>query len=359
MKKYIFNLPINKTSLGNVSVCLLKEAYEAGDSPLIFPIGGTDISVFNLDEDFTAWLQDRVSSALKEVKHDMPSLKHYHLSGGFQKFGGKQVLFTPHELYDATDQEVESCFAQSSTVFTSSHSASVFQNAGVENATFANLGFDKELNAGFPRKKGGVHFSLIGKAEKRKNTIQIIKNWIELFGNDYDYHLSCLINNLFLPKEKLDEMMQEATGGKHYGNISFLPFLGDNNSLSDFMHSIDIDLSGLSNGEGWNLPSFNMTALGTWSVIANHTAHLDWADSDNAILVEPEKELQSAVDNVFFFEDQPFNCGRYCKISDEAMKEGMERAVNTFNDRSVNEAGKLLQKKFTYENTYKTLTNLL
>ena len=35
------------------------------------------------------------------------------------------------------------------------------------------------------------------------------------------------------------------------------------------INNIDIDLSGLSNGEGWNLPAFNATALGKWSIVSN------------------------------------------------------------------------------------------
>ena len=43
----------------------------------------------------------------------------------------------------------------------------------------------------------------------------------------------------------------------------------------------------MSGAEGWNLPAFNATALGKWSIVLNSSSHTDWANSDNSILVEP------------------------------------------------------------------------
>ena len=84
----------------------------------------------------------------------------------------------------------------------------------------------------------------------------------------------------------MNQAVSQALEGKRYGNINFLPYLKTNSEVNDFLNAIDIDLSGLSGGEGWNLPSFNATALGKWSIVLNATSHTDWATQSNSILVE-------------------------------------------------------------------------
>ena len=66
-------------------------------------------------------------------------------------------------------------------------------------------------------------------------------------------------------------------GGKTYKNINFLPHLKTNSEMNELYNSIDINLSGLSGAEGWNLPAFNSTCLGKWSIVLNATSHKDWA----------------------------------------------------------------------------------
>jgi hypothetical protein len=104
-----------------------------------------------------------------------------------------------------------------------------------------------------------IHFGLMGKFEKRKHTEKIIKTWIKKYGNNYNYQLTCCINNPFFKKEQMESLINNLLGGTRYGNINFLPFLPHNSQVNDFINSIDIDLGGMSGAEGWNLPSFNAT----------------------------------------------------------------------------------------------------
>ena len=76
----------------------------------------------------------------------------------------------------------------------------------------------------------------------------------------------------------MNQIIAQALEGKTYGNINFLPRLGTNSEVNEMLNSIDIDLSGLSGAEGWNLPAFNSTCLGKWSMVLNCTSHKDWAN---------------------------------------------------------------------------------
>ncbi len=115
--------------------------------------------------------------------------------------------------------------------------------------------------------------------------------------------------------------------------------------MNDFINSIDIDLSGLSNGEGWNLPAFNATALGKWSIVSNCSSHKDWATENNSILVDPIGK-QPCYDNFFFREGMPFNQGEYYKLNADDMKKGFDEALEKVGQKNTD--GTKLRDNFTY-----------
>ena len=154
-----------------------------------------------------------------------------------------------------------------------------------------------------------------------------------------------MVNNPFFNEEQSKQAINAAVGGRNWSNINFLPRLATNAEVNETINSFDIDLSGLSNGEGWNLPSFNATALGNWSIVSNCSSHKDWATPLNAILVEPSGK-QPCYDNFFFREGQPFNQGQYYNLKADLILEGFEKAEKKVGQ--INTEGLKLQDKFTY-----------
>jgi hypothetical protein len=136
--------------------------------------------------------------------------------------------------------------------------------------------------------------------------------------------------------------------GKSYSNINFIPWLKTNLEMNEFLNAIDIDLTGMSGGEGWNLPSFNATCLGKWSVVLNATAHTDWATKDNCILVEPNGE-QPSEDGVFFKNGSDFNQGTFFNFSEEDLILAMEKAETLVGQNNM--CGSIMGQTFTYKRT--------
>ena len=112
------------------------------------------------------------------------------------------------------------------------------------------------------------------------------------------------------------------------------------------MNSADIDLTGLSGGEGWNLPAFNASALGKWSIVSNHSAHKAWATKDNCILLDAN-EKEPAADGLFFAANGNFNQGNIYKFNKDQAVAAMETAEQKVG--TVNEQGLKLQQDFSYE----------
>lgn len=356
----IFNAPINNLSFGNVSYNILREYYRNNKDIAIFPISDkVDVSVFDkIDKGMVNWLQNSLNKRYEGFDKRKCSLKIWHINGSESRLARSQALYTFHELDQLTPTEINLLKAQDAIFVSNRYTRDIFESYGLSNVVYAPLGFDEDF------KKTGkdykteefVHFGLMGKFEKRKHTAEILRIWAEKFGNNHNYRLTCCINNSFMKKQHLEALISQALGGKRYFNISFLPYLNTNSLMNDFINSIDIDLTGLSGAEGWNLPAFNATCLGKWSVVLNATAHKDWANEENSILVEPNGKIP-AYDNLFFKQGLPFNQGNIYSFDEASVKNALDIAVSKA--KSVNTNGELLKEEFKYENTYNIIENII
>ena len=357
MKKLNFEAPINSLSFGNVSVNFLRLLKQEEIDISLHPIGDQgDFSAFNtIDNNFKQWTSSIAAQRLAKLDKNTPTLKLWHLNGSEKTLGENQYLYTFYELDSPTTEEVNIVKMQKHVFFSSTEAANVFKEKGCTNVSAVPLGFDpdfKEIPKEFDKEV--IHFGLIGKFERRKNTQALIQLWLKKYGNNPKYQLTCLTNNPFFNEEQANQATHTALGGMRWSNVNFLPHLKTNSEVNELMNSIDIDLSGLSNGEGWNLPAFNPTALGKWSIVSNCTSHKDWATNENSILVEAAGK-QPCYDNFFFREGEQFNQGQYYRLDAQSIIEGFERAEKKVGQ--INTQGLKLQDKFTYSKSVDAILN--
>jgi len=353
--RLLVNAPINALSFGNVSVNILRELQKKNIDLIFFPIGDkAELDVYDkIDSEFVKYLQNATNTRYEKIDKNVPTLKLWHIFGSETRYTKNQSLFTFHEVSELTSVEKNLLNLQDRVFVSSNYTKNIFELNGIENVTHVPLGFDNDFHITnrtyLPDK---IHFGILGKFENRKNTARIIKTWLKLFGNKPEYQLSCAITNPFLDKAKFQNEMLKMLEGKHYNNLNFIPYMQTNSEVNDYLNSIDIDLGGLSGAEGWNLPSFNATALGKWSVVMNATAHKDWATSSNSILVEPSS-LKDCYDGVFFHKGQAFNQGQFFDITDQEMENAILKSISYA--KTLNTEGLKLQKQFTYEKTVETI----
>lgn len=344
--KILVDAPINSLSLGNVSFNIIKELFEKGHEVAIWPVNeqNIDVSAYNMTEDLKQKFSDAINSRFDFLSPDIPTLKVWHLNGSENRKNANQYLYTFYECSEPTNFERKLCNAQTKTIFSSSYSSSQF-----DGSSYVPLGLDPEFK---PTNKkyleGVVHFGLMGKFEKRKHTAKIINSWAKKYGNNNKYQLSCCVTNPFFKEEEMSHLINSSLEGKRYNNINFLPFLKTNNEVNEFLNAVDIDLTGLSGGEGWNLPAFNSTCLGKWSIVLNETSHKDWANENNSILVEPSAEMDCA-DGKFFSKGGSFNQGVFYDWDSESVISAMELAEDKVGQ--INTEGQKLADKFTYSKT--------
>jgi hypothetical protein len=351
MNKLVVKAPLNSLSFGNVSYNILRELYKRNVPTSLFPIGDKiQLDAYDkIDPDFKKWLEQCTNNRLLSVSRDTPTLQLWHLNGSEHRITAKSTLLTFYELDSPTPQEINVAQLQDKTIFSSEHAKNLFQRMGASNCSSVPMGFDPDFHkTGKTYLQNKVHFGLMGKLEKRKHTGKIIKAWAEKYGNNYDYQLSCCITNPFFQPDQMNQAVGQILEGKRYGNINFLPYLKTNSEVNDFLNAIDIDLSGLSGAEGWNLPSFNATALGKWSIVLNATSHKDWATPENSLLIEPNGKEESE-DGIFFKKGAPFNQGEIYTFDTEEAVTKMEEAESLVKEE--NAEGLKLQEKFTYKQT--------
>ena len=351
--------PLNGLSFGNVAYNILRQLYLLKINVSLIPVGNkADLSVFDdIDAGFAAWIKSSIENRYKTIDRRHPFLNLWHITGSDAKIGDQNILYTFYEANQPTIEELNLTKLYDSVLFSSSYASKSFRDKGSSNAHFVPLGFDTDL-VGSDKKalKNKIHFGLMGKWEKRKHTSKIIRTWLKTFGNDFDYQLTCCVNNDFLSQSQIAETKQEALMGKEFGNINFLPRLPKNSQVNDFLNAIDIDLGGMSGAEGWNLPSFNATCLGKWSIVLNCTSHKDWATEDNCILVEPSGE-EEIHDGVFFNKGAEFNQGTKYTFDEESLLKGFDRALELVKQGKENASGLELKEKFSYKNTVNKILN--
>lgn len=355
----VIKAPLGPQSFGQVSRGVLREIFRIRDDVFFFPEGNIDLnkalSAYPVDQEFNKKLAESFSRRFDFNPKADTCIRLWHLNGSETRLCDKEMLYTFHETSEVTPLESKLANLHSRLAVSSTYSRDLFAPS-VTNVTTAFPGFDsdiKRINRNyFPRQ---VHFGLMGKFEKRKHTEKTIKLWAKLYGNNPKYKLTCLVHNQFLNDDQNAGLQSKALDGKRYWNIAFLKHLPLNSQVNDFMSSVDIDLTGLSGGEGWNLPAFNCTALGKWSVVLNATAHKDWANASNAILVEPSSVIP-VDDGMFFKTGGALNQGTFFDYSEDSFECSTKEAISRA--KTLNSEGLKLQTEFTYKKTAESLLSL-
>lgn len=357
--KLVFEGPLNNLSMGNVSINLLLSMYRKNIKVLYLPIGQPDIGNYNLSEDFKLWLQSASNNFLNSYQRDWVTLKNWHLSGSHHFPTDKRYLISYHETDSVTPQENNIVKNINKVFFCGNYSEGIFRDYGNENVDSFNLGFDSQSfnKTNKVYFKDRIQWYLGGKLETtRKKTLKILQLWAKKYGKkqgefyqpgEQQHFLNCCITNPFYDIKIQEQQIGQALEGQRYINIQFFGFL-NRESYNDLLNASDLDLTGLSGAESWNLPAFNMTSLGKWSLVLNCTGHKAWATKDNCILVNPNGKHDST-DNIHFHKGQPFSQGNFYGFSDEDVLKAMDLAVTKA--KTPNLEGEKLAEQYTYDKT--------
>ena len=348
MEKLAFNLPLNSTSLGQVSLSILRELFQRKSNIHLFPIGGIDLNSQKNDQDFFNWLQQSIILSTKEYNRNTPIFKLWHLNGSLESFSKKQVLLSFYEVDSPTSTEINIIKNNEKVLFSSNYTVSIFKSLGLDNVEYIPLAFDAcHFKNVIPKKTNGIQFGLFGKLEpQRKRHLKILNSWAKKYGNNPNYTLNCAIFNPFLEPNVQSQIINQALNGQKYFNINFLGHMPSNELYNDLLNNTDIVLA-MSGGEGWGLPEFQTVALGKHCVGLNAHAYKDWMNEKNSVLIQPNSKIP-CYDNIFFKQGMEFNQGNIFDWDEKEFLDGLEKVESRFKSNPVNTDGLKLQEQFTY-----------
>lgn len=345
------NVPINSVSFGQISTLFLRELHKRNADINLIPVGNNfDLSCQDDEPVFFNWLKEKSVGHIKKVKRSDKGFKLWHLNGSLESYSNDQTLFSFYELDSPTAEEVNIVNNQKCTIFSSNYSCEAFRQMGCENVKYVPLAFDKYNFKKLDKQyfnDGRIVFNLVGKLEKRKNHKKVIEAWIKKFGNNKDYMLQCAIFNPFIKMEDNQTLISSILMGQNYFNVNFLSMMQKNGMYNDFLNSADIVI-GMSGGEGWGLPEFQSVALGKYGVILNAHSYKEWANKDNATLVNPSGKIE-AYDNLFFHRGAPFNQGNIFDFNEDEFINACELTIEKVKSQKTNKEGLKLQDRFTSE----------
>ncbi len=362
MAKLTFNLPLNSTSLGQVSFGILRELFKRSIEINLFPIGNIDASSQKEDKDFFTWIQKSINSAYKEHSKNTPVFKLWHLNGSLESFSNKQVLLSFYEVDSPTAVELNIVKNNEKLLLSSNYSVSIFKSLGIDNVDYLPLAFDDtHFRKTLKRSHNGIQFGLFGKLEpQRKRHLKTISLWAKKYGNNPNYTLNCAIFNHFIDPNVQSQMINQALNGQKYFNINFLNYMQSNDMYNDLLNNIDIVLA-MSGGEGWGLPEFQSVALGKHCVGLNAHAYKDWMNEHNSVLIQPNGKIP-CYDNIFFKQGAEFNQGNIFDWDEKEFIEALEKAELRYKNNPINEEGLKLQNKFTFskmvDSILETMSNI-
>lgn len=345
----IIDTPISTLSLGQVGYNLLKECFRRNYKVGWFPVGETDLSPFKVVKEFHQWLQESINQRWDLLKKDTVCLKNWHIQGSENLRTNRQILLTYHETNRPTDVEKSIVNLQHKTLFCGGYSEKIFKEAGCENVSSFNLGFDNEFHTTDRKYLNTISWSLGGaKFEHRKFTARIINLWVKKYGNNRNHSLNLLVYNPFFSPEDNQRLVMNAMDGKRFFNVNILPRLKTNDEINQLINATDIDLTGIGGNEAFGIPAFMATALGKWSVVTASAGNLSWATEENSIMIRPSGMMPSH-DGVFFKNGADFSQGEFFNVSDEEIIRGMEIAEKKAGQ--LNEVGLRLQTSHTWAKT--------
>jgi glycosyltransferase involved in cell wall biosynthesis len=201
-------------------------------------------------------------------------------------------------------------------------------------------------------------FGNFGKFESRKghDVLPIIFN--KAFEKNDDVILVMMAHNFFLNAEETNAWIKTFKETKLGDKIVFIDRQKSQNMVYKIMSQIHCGIFP-SKAEGWNLEALEILSCGRHIIITNATAHTEFCNEANSFLIQMESGYEKAKDIKFFNGEFEWK-----KFGENEIDQAVEymRLVHKMNKEGsllINENGIKTAKKYSWENTAKTINTYL
>lgn len=342
--------PINTLGYGYASLNILKALYKQGHNIALWPIGGIEVNpneTHIIGDCFTRRNTYDVNA---------PSIRIWHQNDLAQHIGrGKKVGFPFFELDRFTDTEKHHLSSQDLILTTSEWGLEVIAGE-CPKALIGVVPLGVDTSIFFPKSRpedNKTIFLNVGKWEIRKGHDILIQAFSEAFTENDNVELWMMCHNPFLDprgngagldgnKEWENYYASQKLGSK----VKFLPRVKTHEEVANVMQHVDCGIFP-SRAEGWNMEALEMMACGKHVIITDYSAHTEYCNEDNALLVQIEG-TETAYDGKWFHGQ-----GEWAKLGKSSMDDLINhmREVHSNLKGKPNKEGILTATQFSWENT--------
>jgi glycosyltransferase involved in cell wall biosynthesis len=339
--------PINQLGYGIVGLNIVKSLHELMDISL-WPIGQPSVTSQE-DANLVSGLID--SGQLPDF--DAPCLRIWHQHDMSQFVGrGLRVGMPIFELDDFNRVEKHHLSNLDRVVVCSEWAKQVvYDTIKHNNIHVVQLGVDTDIFKPCETLEGSTTtFFNCGKWEVRKGHDILFKAFDEAFSLDDDVELWMMCQNPFNSESEEEEWRNLYKGAKMGSKIKLIDRVESQEEVYNIMSKADCGVFP-SRGEGWNLELLEMMACGKNVIATNYSAHTEFCNEDNSILIECQ-ETEPAYDGKWFHG----KCGSWAKVGEkqitdlsDAMRDIFEQKTN--GRLSVNTQGIKTAKSLSWNST--------
>ncbi len=352
-----FQAPINSLGYGVAGYNIFKEIIKIHPSAALYPISTPE---FMYDEYIEGGLMNRYGGkAVESWKLNLPSVKMWHQNDVHTHIGkGEHIGFPIFELTEFNDEEKLSMSHCDRLFVCSDWAKSVLENQEdwrCPSVEVVPLGVNTEIFKPVPsRNDDKTIFFNCGKWEVRKGHDVLIECFNAAFEPQDNVELWMMCDNPFIGQ--MNEQWKNLYKNSKLGHkIKFIPRQETHEDVYNIMRRVDCGVFP-ARAEGWNLELLEMMACGKNVIATNYSAHTEFCNKDNSLLIDIET-TERASDGVFFSGDY----GEWASFDDSAKDQLIEHM--RFNhstkpaSREQNGNGIITANKFTWENSAKELLN--
>lgn len=339
--------PINDLGYGQTTLNVVKSLAQAGHFVAYFQIGYPANSFQHEDV-----LIHRAYENQHGYDPSAPSITIWHQNNLATHIGrGPHCAFPIFELDGFTGRE-RNHMASVDKLFVCSQWAKqvVVANRILPEGkvVVAPLGVDRSIfYESEPNNRSKVVFLNVGKWEVRKGHDILIDAWKAAFNGSNDVELWMMNHNPFLNEHQEREWLNLY----NEPNIRILPRVRTHQEVADIMRLAHVGVFP-SRAEGWNLEALEMLSCGRQIIITDYSAHTEFCNSTNSLLV-PITEKESSYDG-FWFDGSVGNWAKIGKPSFNMLVEQLRKSLDAA--MILNSAGVKTAEKYSWAATSACIT---
>ena len=350
MENKLINLtaPINNLGYGVAGYNIFKHLYKDHPSAALYPISTPEF----IDETISAGLKNR--GTLK----GSPSVKIWHQNDVHSHIGnGQHIGFPIFELTEFNDEEKLSMKHCDKLFVCSEWAKEVLYNQQGWTSPPVHvvpLGVDTGLFCPHKSNRPQTIFFNCGKWEKRKGHDILLECFNSAFEDRDNVELWMMCENPFIGQSN-EGWANLYKSSKLGDKIRLIPRQKTHKDVYNIMRQTDCGVFP-ARAEGWNLELLEMMACGKSVITTNYSAHTEFCNADNSLLVEPEG-LEKASDGVFFSGEY----GMWANLDGSRTKEQLVVHMRSIHKKKmagsleINQAGIDTANTFTWKNSTQRL----